>query len=93
MLLTLIVPYQLYLLECLDGTFYAGIALDVEERFVKHLLGWGARYTRSHPPRRVVACRAYASRGEALRAEYALKQLARKDKLGFFLASETYQGY
>ena len=80
--------YQLYLLECADGTLYTGIALDVVERFIKHLLGLGAAYTRSHPPLRVLACRSYPSKGEALRAEYALKQLPRQHKLGFFTANE-----
>ena len=81
-------PYQLYLLECADGTLYAGVALDVVERFIKHLLGLGAAYTRSHPPLRVLACRQYPSKGHALSAEYALKQLPRQDKPGFFEAHE-----
>ena len=80
--------YQLYLLECEDGTLYTGVALDVVERFIKHLLGLGAAYTRSHPPLRVLACRSHPSKGEALRAEYALKQLPRQHKLGFFKAHE-----
>ncbi len=81
-------PYQLYLLECADGTLYTGVALDVVERFIKHLLGLGAAYTRSHPPRRVLACRGYPSKGDALRAEYALKQLPRNQKLEFFNPDE-----
>jgi putative endonuclease len=80
--------YQLYLLECEDGTLYTGVALDVLERFVKHLLGLGAAYTRSHPPLRVLACRHYPSKGDALRAEYALKQLPRQRKLDFFKPHE-----
>ena len=80
--------YQLYLLECADGTLYTGVALDVVERFIKHLLGLGAAYTRSHPPLRVLACRCYLSKGDALRAEYALKQLPRQHKLGFFKVNE-----
>jgi putative endonuclease len=81
-------PYHLYLIECVDGSFYAGIALDVERRFIEHLLGLGAAYTRSHPPLRVLACRCYASKGDALRAEYALKQLQRSRKLAFFDKTE-----
>ncbi len=81
-------PYHLYVLECADGTLYTGVALDVVERFIKHLLGLGAAYTRSHPPLRVLACRCYPSKGEALSAEYALKQLPRQHKLGFFKAHE-----
>jgi|GEM_PF-980636 len=78
-------PYWLYLLECEGGSYYAGIALDVEQRFILHLFGRGARYTRAHPPLRVLAASCYASKGEALRAEYRLKQLPRGEKPGFFV--------
>ena len=77
-------PYWLYLLECEGGSYYAGVALDVEERFFLHLFGRGARYTRSNPPLRVLAATHYASKGHALRAEHRLKQLPRRDKLAFF---------
>lgn len=60
------------------------MARDVEERFIQHVLGRGARYTRARMPLRVLAARRYASKGEALQAEYRLKQLARSDKLAFF---------
>jgi len=76
--------YWLYLLECEGGTYYAGVALDVEQRFMRHVFGRGARYTRAHPPLRILAAALYDSKGEALKAEYALKQLPRVDKLGFF---------
>ena len=77
-------PYWLYLLECEGGSYYAGVAIDVEQRFFDHVTGRGARYTRSHPPLRVLAAAVYASKAEALKAEYALKQLPRGDKLAFF---------
>ena len=77
-------PYWLYLLECEDGSYYAGVALDVEQRFLLHLFGRGARYTRAHPPLRVLAAARYDSKGAALSAEYRLKQLARADKPAFF---------
>ena len=77
-------PYWLYLLECEGGSYYAGIAIDVEQRFFLHVFGRGARYTRAHPPLRVLAAARYAGKGEALQAEYRLKQLPRADKLAFF---------
>lgn len=77
-------PYWLYLLECEDGSYYAGVALDVEDRFIRHVLGRGARYTRARMPLRVLAAARYPSKGEALKAEYRLKRLARADKLTFF---------
>lgn len=77
-------PYWLYLLECEGGVYYAGIARDVEQRFYQHVFGRGAKFTRARPPLRVLAARAYPSRGEALRAELALKALPRARKLAFF---------
>jgi putative endonuclease len=79
--------YWLYLLECEGGRLYAGIAVDVEQRFYRHVLGVGAKFTRAFPPLRVVAARAYESKSAALRAEIQLKKLARTQKLAFFAAS------
>jgi putative endonuclease len=77
-------PYWLYLLECEGGVFYAGIARDVEQRFLQHLLGTGAKFTRARPPVRVLAAREYPNKGDALRAEWRLKALPRAKKLVFF---------
>ena len=77
-------PWVLYLLECVDGSYYAGITTDLARRFEQHRLGTGARYTRSHPPLRVIAYSSYPDRGRALRAEYALKQLPKTAKPAFF---------
>lgn len=81
-------PYWLYLLECFDGSFYAGIALDVQKRFSQHAKGAGAAYTRARPPKRVVAARLYSDKGLALSAEYLLKQRSRSAKLMFFNEAE-----
>jgi putative endonuclease len=81
-------PWFVYLLECEDGSLYTGVALDVQARFIKHALGLGAAYTRAHPPLRILACRCLASKSEALRLEYALKQIPRERKLNFFDAAE-----
>jgi putative endonuclease len=65
-----------YLLECVDGSIYTGIALDVAARFAAHCAGRGARYTRSHPPLRVLASIACADRAAALREECRIKRLS-----------------
>lgn len=65
----------LYLIECLDGSIYTGIALDVAARYAAHVSGKGARYTRTHPPARLLATMAYPDRSSALKAEYRIKQL------------------
>ena len=73
-----------YLLECADGSYYAGITTDVEARFEAHQSGKGARYTRANPPVRIVAQAAYPDRSAAAKAEWQLKQLPRDAKPGFF---------
>ncbi len=74
-------PWWLYVLECRGGVLYTGIAKDVEARFTAHASGKGASFTRLNPPLRVLAKAPVRTRGEALSAEYALKQVARAEKL------------
>lgn len=77
-------PYFLYLLECEGGRFYAGIALDAQKRFEAHSGGKGARFTRAWKPLRLLETRLYGSKGDALRAEIALKRLPKARKREFF---------
>jgi putative endonuclease len=73
--------WWLYLLACADGRTYAGIALDVTARFQVHVAGKGSKFTRANPPVRILGAQPFADRGEALQAEYALKQLEKPEKL------------
>lgn len=70
----------LYVLECADGSLYTGIATDPEARFAVHLAGKGARYTRSHPPIRLLMTEPHPDRSSASKAEYAFKQLTAAEK-------------
>ena len=74
-------PWFLYMIECVDGSLYTGIAVDVRERYAKHLAGKGAKYTRAHPPRRIVFKKKFRDRSLASKAEYKMKQLSRAEKL------------
>lgn len=76
--------WWLYLIACGDGTWYAGIAVDVQARLAAHASGRGARYTRGRGPFQLLACRTYPDRAAASRAEWQLKQLPRARKLAFF---------
>ena len=69
-----------YLIECVDGSIYTGIAIDVEARYAKHSAGKGARYTRSHPPRRLLGTFEHPDRSSASVAEYRIKQLSAPQK-------------
>ena len=70
----------LYLIECADGSIYTGIARDVAARYAAHASGKGARYTRSHPPVRLLASQPHPDRSSALKAEYRVKQLTAAEK-------------
>lgn len=65
-----------YILECRDGSLYTGIATDVGKRLAMHASGKGARYTRSHPPLRVLAAFPHPDRSSATRAEMSIKKLS-----------------
>jgi putative endonuclease len=69
-------PWFVYLIECTDRSIYTGIAVDVAARFAAHRAGKGARYTRSHPPLRLLASIEYPDRSAAARAEYRVKRLS-----------------
>jgi len=84
--------WHLYLLECEDGSLYTGISTDVDRRFSQHLSGKGARYTRAHPPRRLLASVLIGSRSEALKAELGLKALPRAEKLTGILSLARERG-
>ncbi len=69
-----------YIARCNDGSLYTGIARDVLLRINAHNAGRGARYTRGRGPLALCAQRRCASKGDALRLEWAVKQLARPEK-------------
>lgn len=72
--------FYLYVLECADGTWYTGYTVDVDERLRAHNAGAGAKYTRSRLPVRLLAQATYATKHEAMSAEYRFKRLSRRQK-------------
>ena len=73
--------WYVYILRCRDGTLYTGIARDVAARIRAHEMGRGARYTRGRGPFELCAKRRCLSQGEALRLEFAIKQLSQANKV------------
>ena len=67
--------------SCADGTLYTGTAADVDKRAAVHNAGKGARYTRSRLPVTVVYREELPTRSDALKREWAIKQLSRAEKL------------
>lgn len=69
-----------YVLRCKDGTLYTGWTNDLEKRLAAHNAGQGAKYTRGRGPVTLVWRQGFATRGEALAREAALKKLTRAQK-------------
>ena len=72
--------YFVYMLLCADGSFYLGSTNDIDKRFVAHLAGKGASYTRSHKPVKVVYTEELSDKSSALKREAILKKLSHHQK-------------
>ncbi len=70
-----------YMVECEDGSLYTGWTDNLIKRMYTHNQGKGAKYTRSRLPVRLVYYEMHSSKQDAMKREYAIKQLPRKDKL------------
>jgi putative endonuclease len=74
-------PYSVYIVRCSDGTYYTGIAIDVDKRLHEHNHSpKGARYTRSRRPVTLVYSEEQSDRSRAQKREYAIKRMTRKEK-------------
>lgn len=73
-------PWFLYLIECEDGSIYTGITVDVAKRYMAHQMGKGAKYMRSHPPKRLLKVLEFTDRSAASKAEYMIKKLSASEK-------------
>lgn len=69
-----------YLVECADGSYYAGWTTDLSVRLAAHNSGIGARYTRSRLPVRLVYWLEFADKQAAMRQEAAIKKMTRAQK-------------
>jgi putative endonuclease len=75
-------PYVLYIVECADGTYYTGIATDVQRRLQQHNgdKARGARYTAARRPVTLVYETSFETRSDALKEEARIKKLTRIEK-------------
>jgi len=69
-----------YIVQCRDGTFYTGWTADLEKRIWEHNQGKGAKYTRGRLPVVLKYYEVFATKEEAMKREYLIKQLTRKEK-------------
>lgn len=75
--------WEVYLLECADGTLYTGVSRDLPRRLRQHNgeLSGGPRYTSGRRPVRLLWSEAALDRSRAQAREAAIKKLSREQKL------------
>ena len=76
--------WNLYLLECSDGSFYTGITNRLDERVAAHNSWQGAKYTRGRLPVKVLKTLDFPDRSSASKAEATVKKLRKNRKLDYF---------
>jgi putative endonuclease len=65
----------------MNGRLYPGVSADPEERFLEHLSGRGALFTRIQKPKRLLWKEEYPDRSTAMKVESHLKMLSHWEKL------------
>lgn len=69
-----------YIVKCSDGTFYTGWTNDLTRRMEAHNQGRGAKYTKARRPVTLIYYETFETKEEAMKREYAIKRLIRKEK-------------
>ena len=76
-----VTEYSVYIVRCGDGSYYTGIATDVERRIAEHESSpRGAKYLRGRGPLTVVFSKTVGNRSIASRLEVHVKHLDRAGK-------------
>lgn len=75
--------WSVYIVRCVDGSFYTGVAKDVERRLGQHNAGKGAAYTRSRRPVDLRFREDGLTRSQALVREAQIKSWDRPQKEKF----------
>ncbi|TDM07212.1 GIY-YIG nuclease family protein [Macrococcus lamae] len=73
--------HYIYIVKCSDDTLYTGYTTDLEKRLAVHNAGKGAKYTKNRLPVTRIYSEQHPTKSEAMKREYAIKQLTRNEKL------------
>ncbi len=74
--------YWVYVLRCKGDRLYTGYTSNLQQRYVLHLAGQGAKYTRSFKPIEMVqAWCTGESKSVAMQVEAYIKKLSREQKI------------
>ena len=71
--------WTVYILECEDGSFYTGVASDLNRRLKEHRVGT-SHYTGYNPPVRLVYQESYPTKTDAENREAQIKRWSKAKK-------------
>lgn len=76
--------FFIYIIKCEKDRLYTGVTKDYKRRFLEHKgdinKGKGAKFTRSFKPKEIVALFKTNTYSDALKLEYKIKKLDKKEK-------------
>jgi putative endonuclease len=74
----------LYIIECQDESYYTGITTNIDKRMKAHQGGKGSKYVYAKGFKKLLYTISCKNKSQASKFEYQIKQLPRKEKLGWF---------
>lgn len=74
-----------YILKCLDGSYYVGHTSNIDKRFVRHVTGHGAQHTATHPPEEIALKESFDTEQAAVAREHQLKRWSHAKKEALIL--------
>ena len=72
--------WWVYIVECVDNTYYTGITPDINKRIEKHNSGVGAKYTKFRKPVKLLYYEKHENRSQATKKEIQIKKLTHNQK-------------
>ena len=84
-------PFYVYIIQCMDGSFYTGYTRNIDARARLHASGKGARYTRVHKPQKVAYVELCDSRAKAMKRERELKKMTHQQKLNLINSRDAHE--
>jgi putative endonuclease len=72
--------WYVYILECVDSSFFTGVTTSLADRIGKHNAGKITAYTANRLPVTLVYSEEYTSRTQAMQAESAIRRMTHEEK-------------
>ena len=72
--------WYVYIIECMDGSYYTGMTWKPSERWDQHAALTGCEYTKLHPPKKLVHLEEYENLETTRLREQQIKKWSRKKK-------------